>query len=689
MVKRVLAAFIATIFLFWGIGVYAYDLPQSFWSMNAEYGNALEAKDYNAIAWYGSRIVDLIINEPSNEQTDNIMGSRAYETAFAYYFIGDYANAVKYFKIYIPYGERFGWSDGVRIATEFVKQLKSSLELYIHTSDTQLSYGAKNEPDGVLYGQVSEEAKDDESMILLYLEYGMSGEFDWARVIFNKARESGKSIELALNFPNQGDDARTISASDAYLAQLTDMLSEYSDVPVFLRIGAEMNIWGNYATPEEFKRAFNIVASSVHYLPNVAVVWSVAHTDRWKGGDWNYSTDDFYPGDENVDYAGINIYCNKYFEGKRWSGVEQFNEICFKTGYSSDPVLMIKDFVEKYGGKKPIIISECGSAYYTQGEIYEEHHTWAAARLKEIYSYIPMVYPQVKLMAYFNKKISYEYNWYDLNSSPELQSAYDSVTLSPWFIQKSSKNSAAVFFKKADSCIDASSPVTVSTYPHLFGSDTISVDYYLNGQWLASSSEVPYTVTIPAASGVLRITATGSNGAVIDREYTLEIQRDDSLLFWDMGSLMPIQQEALKNVYDRGIIAGYEDGSFMPYNNVTRAEFATMICRMMKYSANDACSFDDAKNHWASKYIKACSDTGAISGVGGNLFAPDDNVTVEQALKIITVVCGMADSSASYPDGFIEAALQNGLTENTVAQSYSADLTRIDAAVIMSNFKAR
>ena len=44
----------------------------------------------------------------------------------------------------------------------------------------------------------------------------------------------------------------------------------------------------------------------------------------------------------------------------------------------------------------------------------------------------------------------------------------------------------------------------------------------------------------------------------------------------------------------------------------------------------------------------------------------------------------MADKNAQYPDGFVNAAKTNGLTNNLTTSNYSEDLKRIDAAVIIS-----
>lgn len=671
--------------------VSAADLPKEFWGLNEKYTAGVNNTDYAATAQYGGAIVDLILQEPANEQNSNIIGSRAYEAAFAYYFLGDYANAVKYFQIYIPYGIEQNWPDGVYIAEQFVKQLTSTMDAYQYTNDEQVYFGAKNEPHGVLYGQVSETARSDESMVLLYLEYGNVANFDWARVVLDKAKNEGKGVEVALNFVNEGDGVRAVNINDGYLSSLASFLSNYTEVPMYLRIGAEMNIWGNSCTPDEFKTAFKTIADYMHTLPNIATVWSAAHTSRWKSAEWPYTVHDYYPGDEYVDWVGVNTYPNKYFNGQVWSGVERFNEICFKTGYSADPVLMIKEIVDTYGNRKPIMISECGSAYRTNGSIGEVHENWAADKLREMYAFIPIVYPQVKIMAYFNKNISYETNYYELMGSAVLSSMYDEMVANDWFVHGASTNRAQTFFKKCDGVITMDDTLSLAVYPHLYGADSIIVDYYLDGQFMHSAKTPPYRADFSGIKGshTLHIVATGSNGNVIEKDYTLKnnFKAEKAEDFSDTANLNENQRKAVDYVVSNSIVTGYDDGTLRPENTITRAEFATMICRLMGYSADKACSFDDAWNHWGSRYINACVEAGAINGVGGNNFAPNDNITFEQAVKIVTVVSGTASGNESYPDGFIAAAEANALTDNMTSTQIGTSLSRIDAAMLMYNAK--
>ena len=62
-------------------------------------------------------------------------------------------------------------------------------------------------------------------------------------------------------------------------------------------------------------------------MSNVATVWSMAHTSSWKTNDWPYTADDFYPGDEYVDWVGVNCYASKISRaefGRGKAGIMKF-----------------------------------------------------------------------------------------------------------------------------------------------------------------------------------------------------------------------------------------------------------------------------------------------------------------------------------------------------------------------------
>ncbi len=670
------------------LSVSAYTLPNAFWGMDANYQAAVSADDYAGTIKYGNQELDLILKEPSNETTQSIISSRSYKVAFAYFLINDYENASEYFNMYIPYGKLRGEDDGVIIAQRCANQFTSRLEVYKGDNSPPPRLGARNEPDGVLFGQTSETTRSGDSMVLTYIEYGDENIFSWIKKIMGETLSRGAAMELALNFPNEGSTARSISASDHYISDLYSMLSEYKNLPIYLRIGAEFNTWDNKCTPEEYIPAYRAIASRMRSLDNVATVWSMVSTSTWKNPSWPYEAKDFYPGDEYVDWIGVSCYPKKYFQATTYEGRKKYIEVCYNTGDAADPVFLVEEAVSIAGGRKPVMLSECGSGYRTNGSVCDTDEAWAAKRLKEMYTFIPMVYPEVKLIAYFNKRMESETVHYDLDGAPTLRAAYDDVTRSEWFIHDFYNNTASLSFEKQSDTISTNGDVVLYSYPHIYGAGSVTVTYYIDGEWKHATSEMPYKADFRGLSGThkLTVTAKGDNGVKKTREYTLVAKAQAGYGgFYDVSGLTAAQDAALRYVVDNGIMSGYDNEYFGTNNTMTRAEFATVISRMMGYESSGKCAFADAKDHWASGYIKACVDAGAINGIDSNTFAPDSEITFEQAIKILTIVFGYADDRIEYPKGFINIADAIGVTANVSNKSVGSQLKRMDAAMIISN----
>lgn len=94
----------------------------------------------------------------------------------------------------------------------------------------------------------------------------------------------------------------------------------------------------------------------------------------------------------------------------------------------------------------------------------------------------------------------------------------------------------------------------------------------------------------------------------------------------------------------QNIITGYEDGTFKPKNSITRAEFANMIVHFAELNTENAdTSFTDTNGHWAQNQIAACFAAGYIKGYADNTFMPDNYITRAEAVAIINRVLGRDD----------------------------------------------
>lgn len=106
---------------------------------------------------------------------------------------------------------------------------------------------------------------------------------------------------------------------------------------------------------------------------------------------------------------------------------------------------------------------------------------------------------------------------------------------------------------------------------------------------------------------------------------------------------LPIGHPACAAVSDlvaRGIINGYEDGTFRPDRPVTRAEFAKMytLAVGIEPRPGESLPFSDTAGHWADTmgFLAAAVANGAIVGFPDGTFRPDDLVTRAQGVKIVT-----------------------------------------------------
>lgn len=88
----------------------------------------------------------------------------------------------------------------------------------------------------------------------------------------------------------------------------------------------------------------------------------------------------------------------------------------------------------------------------------------------------------------------------------------------------------------------------------------------------------------------------------------------------------------------RAIAGGYDDGTFRPWQNITRAQFVKMANAtfgLAPLTPASATFTDVPPSHFYWKEIEAASAAGLVNGVGGGLFAPERNLSREQAIAII------------------------------------------------------
>jgi len=130
--------------------------------------------------------------------------------------------------------------------------------------------------------------------------------------------------------------------------------------------------------------------------------------------------------------------------------------------------------------------------------------------------------------------------------------------------------------------------------------------------------------------------------------------------------------DALKK---EGIFEGYSDGTAGLEKEMTRAEYAAVLVRMMNLDkVSSASSYTDVADHWGHQqgYIEAVTKAKYMEGPATGKFDPDGKVTKEQLATIMVRVLNLqVDANAEvegtvsdWATGYVAAAVKAGLIAN-------------------------
>ncbi len=417
-----------------------------------------------------------------------------------YSALGDYISAAECFKRESHYWSMTpGMSECVIDATRRATLITAEGQIFVKTSDDSIDasdwFGKPHEPKrGIYPGAYAESDTNiynpyDPSRFymdtfpglvgknvgayLLYLPYGR--DLSTYQSHIDNASSKGKLIQIALE-PHYG--LSSVNGADGYLQRLASDM-EAASCPMILRFAGEMNdMSAPWYTSDAnlYIQKFREVANIFHtYAPSVPVIWAPNFYP-------SETMDQYYPGDEYVDYVGISSY--KVYQGI----TDPLGQGVDRSRWSNQ-----LDYIySRYGHKKPIIIVE-GGASYVNYDTGADLTGFASSQLADFYTYLPIKYPNVKMCFHYDAN---DGNYHFLLSENQAYlDVYRQSISSPEYLADIYQNDSGYSYYELGNNINVNAePTQLSAYVTSPVRSVSYVQYYINGVYLGVSYGTPYSV---------------------------------------------------------------------------------------------------------------------------------------------------------------------------------------------------
>ena len=170
---------------------------------------------------------------------------------------------------------------------------------------------------------------------------------------------------------------------------------------------------------------------------------------------------------------------------------------------------------------------------------------------------------------------------------------------------------------------------------------------------------------------------------------TLSLAVSANAAFKDVKDIDETYAEAVEVLTGMKVFKGYEDGSFLPKNAITRAEVAAIVYRIYTTDVKDTYvknyetynKFSDmAGAGWAAGYIGYCANAEFVKGYPDGTFKPSGNVTGYEVLAMILRAVGYDKNGeftgADWALHVAEIAERQGILDNVKGVDLNTPATR-------------
>ena len=196
---------------------------------------------------------------------------------------------------------------------------------------------------------------------------------------------------------------------------------------------------------------------------------------------------------------------------------------------------------------------------------------------------------------------------------------------------------------------------------------------------------------------------------VNDLNMNLSLNKPNVILVDENGNIDKLKDNsnnveidnAIANLYLRGVINGYEDGTFKPNSLITKEEFCSMFFNMMKYKLDTETNskfYDLPNERWSKNIIMSLNKLGIITGQDDGNFGTLKNVTLGEVSTIIKRAKNMSllpndkifihEKNFHWANVYISILISNGIINEKDTFYYESsqdlNLTRGQVALILN-----
>ena len=175
--------------------------------------------------------------------------------------------------------------------------------------------------------------------------------------------------------------------------------------------------------------------------------------------------------------------------------------------------------------------------------------------------------------------------------------------------------------------------VTITVSPdEAYKLDDLSVTAHGKEVTLTDNGDGTFSFTMP--SGDVRITATFAEDPDWTPDEPEEPSTDVSEIFIDVAP-NAWYKDAVQYAYDSGLMTGVSANEFAPEATTTRAMIVSILARLENVTSAESAGFADVSDEWFATAVNWAASVGVVNGFEDNTFRPNDPITREQLAAIL------------------------------------------------------